>query len=571
MYNKNKPVQSKTHCFIPTDEFHIIPLRDIKKSAIKKAVECTAKDREDINVCTLQNCLAKKLGFRGGFAGLKRELPKLEQFKADHNLKELSDLVTATKIAPMIRLSHSQIADRIFKSNEPVPKRIFTGYNVDWASINFEYGARSPNPNISQQTDDIREIEEWLEQHRGQIAGFTHLLGNLLISTSDNPADEQLNLVECIFRPGWEQDRIIREKRICFRTAEMFRQWICQLDKGWVNILQFNDNLVFLSDGNGTYDFVIRDHRNHTFNHNIHEPYLKNADIPKSDDEYHFLRWQYFNYRGWLERDTFEAEISFYSAGGNGINYPGLQEVLRRHFLSTEQYNCPTTPMRRDSSFEAEGFYSVQMDDRKLWVSNLVTIGQFNEFIAENPEYIKYSPIPLEERSTVNSDRDEQLPASVTWYDANAYATWVNKKKHLPVRLLQLSEFKKLAPNADLPIQQHEIQEFFSWDNRNELMWHLPDGTPMGKGLDQHHNKNMQLHYVVDKLKWEKHPAGMNFLVSLQFGEWLMKSTGCAINTATHSAMQYPLVTAERDPFCPHSTGRCKMLKIGFRLCCSYS
>jgi len=70
-------------------------------------------------------------------------------------------------------------------------------------------------------------------------------------------------------------------------------------------------------------------------------------------------------------------------------------------------------------------------------------------------------------------------------------------------------------------------------------------------------------------LKWAEHEAGIRFIVSDQFSEWLNNNeygSAAAINTKRFTAA-HSFLPVERDLFPADCTGKYKYQKIGFRLC----
>lgn len=589
MCKKQGSIPKDCHCYLPLERFHIVPVYDVNRSAIEKSIRDTLFDREQLNRDTLRNCIAKKFGIKGGYAAfVSKALPAIKDFKSKYNLIQRANLVTAGHEPAVFRLSHRQLADRIFRDDKPKPERVFTGYDVDWQVMNdrrfFILGAVNSDISFGQQisnihpdTGDMIEMEKIIEWDRYDVRAHANFLGELLLSGKEFPDDKPPHMVEYQFRLPFEPDGYVEEKSKAVTAANVFRRWILRLDKGWVNVLPFNKNLVFLSSSTGEYDFVVRGQRDKKFNHNIHDPYLKNADTPKSNDLYHFLRWLYFEYDGWLEKDSFEAETAFYTNEDHN-NYPGMDEVLRRYFINSELYSELQPPSTTDAAMKEKGFYHVCIAEKRFWVSNLISIRQFKEFMECNPEYAEYSRAP-ELRSDMwepdNSDSDESLPASVTWYDANAYAAWISKEKHIPVRLLDWEEYFPLADVAipHPPLYSDEAMRFWvsSWQEQSFLEWTKTDGAVLDQNIDHHREPDTQLRYVPCQLKWFPHNEGLRFLSSVQFGEWLNKPVSAAVNTALLSAFMAPNTSPVKDGFAPSSTGRYKKTKIGFRLCCSNS
>lgn len=567
-----KSQTDSVHCFIATDKFHVVPIYDVSSASILRSVRTEAlTDRENINEQTLQNIIASRLGFKGGFGGFRAECQRLQDFKRDNNLVRKTDLVSSIWGTFVHPLTHRQIADRLFVSGMEMPKRIFTGYGIDWDAIIRRNHLKRPASEAAPIESGAEAVADWLHASRFSVRYFFNLLGDLPVAYSESPENEKPVFVEYIFRPHYDPAAEKLDKERCRKGAEALRWWMCGADRGWLNVCPFNENLVYLSTGNGEYDFVVRDQRDRAFEHNIYAPYLKNADIPKSDDSYHFQRWLYFEYSGWLEKESYEAESAFYKDGGDSTNYPGLDQVLRLHFIRKNVYRVPAAVAKSSDIMAKEGFFETECDGRKLWVSNPITIRQFKDFMQENQEYAAYrrKAKNVDDWECVNSESDDSLPASVTWYDACAYAAWVSKTRHIPVRLPAWPEYRELVRPAYTPLQGDDAREaMFAGKDWNLLAWRTPDGRYLGRASRLESDRTLHLHYVEGKQVWRGLETGIRFLVSIQFGEWLTGFKGCAVNTATLSAMTFPGVSPERDPFCAHSTGRYKTMKIGFRLCC---
>ena len=285
----------------------------------------------------------------------------------------------------------------------------------------------------------------------------------------------------------------------------ILRLWMAKQKKGWVQVIRFNKCLIFLAGQDGEYDFVFPGMRDELFNHNPHAPYLKNGDVPKSNDSYHFKRKLYFEYTGWLEGDEHRSEITYYAMGGDPKQHPGSEVLLKKHIELNGFYKplCET-------ALQSDGFIPVLIGGRLMHVSNLITMEQFNQFMRDNSHYAAYSREQgdVDPWESANYAPDQTQPAVVTWYDANAYAAWISKTKKLPVRLLTEEEYLQIS--------------FTSTD--------------------------------------------LEFLASPEFGEWL-NEPAAAINTATKESLCYPGFNASKARFSARSTGAYKRMRVGFRLC----
>ena len=291
------------------------------------------------------------------------------------------------------------------------------------------------------------------------------------------------------------------------------------------------------------------------------EPYLKNADIPKSNDAYHFQRWLYFEYDGWHENDQHASEKAFYSKGGTLKDYSGSTEILRDFFINERLYSPPIL-----TAGESEGFMPFHINKEVLFVSNLVTVSEFRKFMAACPEYVQYrNQTDSEPWETVNLERDAFLPASATWYDASAYATWIKKTKNLPVRLLSEEEYLSIAPFFPEEARPTE-EEFFRCDPQELWSFYEPDGRAVSGEIFRRSSYGLAVGYLPNAIRWIENSGGLKFFISHHFGEWLSLEAA-AINSFTHSSLCYMDVSPSRARFSARSNGLYKYMKVGFRLC----
>ena len=72
---------------------------------------------------------------------------------AERGLERRKDLINRTDPGfDIVSLKPRQVSDRLFQNREPLPRRIFTGYDVDWFELNNRYfhgnlGRSVPNSN----------------------------------------------------------------------------------------------------------------------------------------------------------------------------------------------------------------------------------------------------------------------------------------------------------------------------------------------------------------------------------------------------------------------------------------
>lgn len=575
--------------YLPFEKFHIAPISDITPDALKLSAKDARKkyrDREDIKLTTCQNFIAKSLGFAGGFDGFQKEyLARLRPFMIKEGMTRRADLITRRYSPSIISLRPREVADRLFVSGKNLPRRIFTGYDVDWGENNCSFfGADNPwlqsstMNNFSPQ-DVLNALADGrfsakfiqpeilaaaVEAKRNYLSEWNNLLGDQLLEIESVPFTHDAAIANIYCPSDSSAEKYQSELKIYHNALGVFRLWLESIDHGWVEIIPYSDHLIFLKGRNGEYDFLFPRLRNNAFDHNPFEPFLKNRDVPKSNDAYHFRRWRYFEYQGWEALHEHEAEQAHYSGGGTRRDYPGAEECFRRFLVHARVYSPP----EKDAPASA-GFFPVTIDGALLFVSNLVMVGQFRQFMHQNREYALYRRNQSSQDcwESVNLEVDSFLPAAVTWYDANAYAAWVSKNENLPVRLLTEEEYLTIARPV-IPDAGITSEKFYRGLYPKLCRLFLPDGTPL-EGLRLPENVEFQdllFRYDPEVIQWEKAQNGLTFLVSPDFGEWL-NHEGAAVNTGTLSSLCDPEITPRRYPFAAESTGKYKFKKVGFRLC----
>ena len=583
--------------FLPFNNFHVAELTGIEPDFLRGSARRLAKDREDIKHTTVLNYICRELGFRGGFAGFKEtQVPKLEEFKKRHNL-QIAGLHDPNTLDRPIQVDLVQISDRCFRSGRQCPTRVFTGAGVDWFDL-LEVAVRIPGLEVRNRFTGatIRDTSEipiarcdianiWIIQLEDRILSLgdcwmlSTLLGDQLVQYGRNPDETETTFVAGVYFPNsMGAEKIELEEERYRGAAEILTRVIPKLKRGWVDVLPFNEKLIFLRDRAGGYDFVFPKLRKTKFNHNIHLPYLKNADVPKSDDLYHFRRWAYFESDGWLELDQHNAEQHYYAKGNQPQSHPGEEQVLRTYLIERGRYIAPAkgAPL-------TDGFNEVIIDGKRLAVSDPISIKEFRHFMMhENELYTRYRPSPPEQDDWRQCNRDDDIqsaPASVTWYDAAAFAANVSKARKLPVRLPTEKEW--LAITKEFRSKLRAIRVDFEYLNAGRIV-------EKTEADEQQQFFGTKYRCTEAELPWEQTMNGVRFLRAIDFGEWLSLE-GAAVNSLHAGAMNlapihlsvapdtvseeetgFPRwedrVSAERDRMAPHSTGAYKRMRIGFRL-----
>ncbi|WP_392340719.1 hypothetical protein [Moritella marina] len=375
-----------------------------------------------------------------------------------------------------------------------------------------------------------------------------------------------------------------QQKELATIKFNLFRERIELGGNGWVEVLPFNNSLIFLRGSNGQYDFIFKNQREKIFKHQIFGESLKRADIPSFMSNYQFHRWHYFEYQGWRYMDKHNAENRFYNQeNSSSAHYPGMDVVLQTYHEAMHNF----TPKPGRSRSELPEFKKVIVNNKALMISNLITIDDLCQFKEANSDYLDYRT--GDELDSVNVDIDTALPATLTWFDALSYVNWFENKTREPIRLLNLSEYKSLREmtivsknefvdpldnvltDDCLNMSKESFQEFIGNLEHTEIanasgkeVFEFLDiefpnyrAYVSGKGYQELTGRfwNTEMYH---------YDSGLNFLKSDSFAEWLQEGT-CIRSGNLMSFYNDDFHTRSKPPL--NSTGKYKDVKIGFRLC----
>lgn len=372
-----------------------------------------------------------------------------------------------------------------------------------------------------------------------------NLLGDSLVKPVQHTNEVELYL------GNTDIEALNEEKDLVITQFELFRERIEQSEDGWIDVIPFNDNLIFLRGGNGQYDFVFKNQRNKIFEHQVFGQSLKRADIPSCVSDYQFRRWYYFECQGWRQMDAHCAENYFYEKGNRTSSYPGRSAVIQNYY---ESRGC-FIPKKLQSDEKLNNFKEVKLGGKSLMISQLISIGDLKRFAVLRSDYMEYRV--GDDLSSVNNEEDLTLPASVTWFDAIAYLNWLEEHTKVPVRLLTVNEYELLREEENIS------------KKRNPIVLDLKFINTDGRVFSQHPPYMSESEFQALTLKFgnlEKHIgiSGLEFMRSNCFAEWLMEET-CIRSGNLKSFYNDDLIIRSRPP--RNSTGKYKGVKIGFRVC----
>lgn len=591
--------------YLPTKKFHILPLRGLSPEELKNSAKNCLRDREKIKHNSLLNLVVKELGFKGGFSDY-REIysDSIKPFMEHNGLHFRADLLhPAGKPAGamvQLKLSVEQVCGRLFQSGSPLPKKLFTGHNFDyhahyddgkWTFNRIMYHQFGGIPSIGSTRfyELIEKAKQGPDSNFGDssrrtrdmvVGGFYfecifpsfNLLGDFLIE----PASDNSSLPKLYCPQSYDPDCFAEEYQGTIKLADLFREEIESSERGWVEVIPFNDRLVFFKGADGKYDFVVPGLRSAAFEHQIYDPFLKRSDVPAQMNEaYHFLRWYYFEFSGWREQAEHLAEQYYYAGGGSLADYPGELEILRASLLKRKLYHPPSarSEVKKDCPLT---FNIVQLDGKRLYVSNLVPISELAKFSNRRSDYFSARELlenafKIDRLVSMNVDQLE-APATVTWFDACAYAKYFEDVYQLPVRLLKIAEYLELrsptsggAPRGlagEPDLRPNELLEFFEESSGRNFGAHPPY-------MNETSFQNLQCRFR-NQPELVSNQQGLHFVNSDNFAEWLYENPNGKMAAAVRSKSLVSIYGSDslnRDLVPASSTGKAKHIKIGFRLC----
>jgi len=578
-----------------------IPIEGLRSEHIKDAVNKLRSARQkagekishpSLKMKDLLNNVAISLGAKSYENWLHEIEPKLTEFMVNHNLCEPSNLIKWNNAPFLSALNARQVADRFFYSGRSLPKRLFTGvgnymfaakgyglldlqevaskltsksgfcYLPQSEQIKFAFTHRNQivirANRIDNWTDDTPEYLDMTAQELVlkafdlDVSTIFNLLGDSLVQPMESPVEVQL------YNASEDELNLIRE------LFKIFREVIECSDTGWVDVIPFNDHIVFLKDANGRFDWVVKGQRNEPFSGNDLHPIFKSEELPIALSDKSIKTRLHYQKDIWLEQLKHLAEHHHYNNGGNVGNYPGENAIVERYLIATKKF---PHPKQRSASRDYK-FIPHAVSNKCLMVSNLVTIDEFfhfyhSDWAERREEKSKRTGSDWYSLPEMNIMDPIERPVCVTWFDAIAYCKYLEKKTGLPIRLLMIDEWREISPSRSTiealgPLAKSHSVEAIS-DEGNVLT--APTYLP---------------HYFTrfkPDLCWVNNEQGLEFLTSLTFGEWLGDYRGSAHGhvrapvACTASGVGLGLGPLERELFEATYVGKNNHLKVGFRVC----
>jgi len=467
--------------YFKSKEFGIYKLNSLSPKDIKSYYTKELR-KSDIKKSRYLNIVAKTLGFQDWSSYNELYEQALLPFMYEHDLtlskalKPEQDFSTSSSISFSVRA----IADRLFLSEKELPRKIFTAYSCkiddygyydaqnifktqfgEKRVLDSEYVANLVKRQDYVNYKEEQELDFLIPMQVHEFQPFVNLIGDTFVENGDNQDDEYIYK---LYEPVKGKVEQAEYKKI----AQLLKNEFRKSKKGWLEVIPFNDSLIFLKADDGSWDFIFKNLRDEVFN-SLYGGYIKHKNIPSLlNEEYDFSRWLYFGHKGevknlkkikeydvWLERDEDLAEELFYKENTNR-EYPSSLTLLKEYYIEKGIYSY----RKKTTQKLFDGFERITLKKKQLCISPLITLDEFCRFRKDGYKQSRSTHLDtLDREDLTNGD-----VISVTWYDAISYCRYIEKKDDLPCRLLTKEEFEEIS-ELGIELESIDDAKFFEWSS----------------------------------------------------------------------------------------------------------
>jgi len=425
------------------------------------------------------NAIVDRLDFRGDFGDYsRRHWPQVQAFLRDHRCGAWRNLFPSDSwddapfyFAPPFGPTRRMLADRVFVGDRPVPSRVFLGVDVDWRvwddrarelqleslSLTFPQGAAraaTAPPELILIANRHDLLGQWDFLDDGLVAGDVREV-----------VDRTYHAV-----PRSKAERDAHAAQV-LAVVRAFRAVFPETGPGWVDLLRLdgNDRLLFLRAQDGTWDLIWRDLRA--------EPPPSPGAVPSHyslhpDDlpelltgEQDLARRLYFRRDVWDEHEAHLAEQHFYDVGHTAQQRRMTSNDEIRHRWLVDTHRLPVRKAVSAGASPPPGFHAVRVLEQTLFVSDLITVGEYQVMLAETGYLDRRTPDSEDwHRANDPAEVPPEAPVGATWHDAQAFCAWKERTLGLQLRLPTLAELRALRPFHSQHYE-HLSAHDFPWEN----------------------------------------------------------------------------------------------------------
>lgn len=472
--------------------------------------------------------IVEALGFEGGFGRYQREhWPQVEAFMRMHHLANWENIFPESSfyfnfyLDPHQGPTRRQLADRLFLGPPPMPKRVFVGSGVDWKRFDFlrskwrrihlaERLSYDLPPDLKADPTLVAELRDLspLFEHDGALLGQWGFLDDKLLS---GPVKAIVDKLPWMGVPNLSV------------ALKAFRGLVDGFQRGWVDVLPINDALAFLKSGGGAWDLVWRELREGPVGGQL----IQGRDLPQ---RFHHAaecgRRLYLRTNVWDEEEALAAEVHYYEQGGSFGARENLQDVeVRGRYLIAR--GVWTAPMRPSLATPPNGFKEVEVDDKRLLISELISLDTYKRMLSETG-YLKRRPASDQPWERANPASSGLLPAGASWHDAVAWCAWKESVLGAQVRLPTKAELLAIRPiQVERPPKGGRRDEQWGWtQDPPEPTWPLAVvwSEPWTEVIDGRKQRRWIEDYPPRaswsaQLPWKEY-RGLRFIDAGDTGEW---------------------------------------------------
>ncbi len=561
-------------------EGHAVPIHSLHPDELKTTrTDTVSMPGKTIKAQTRLNAICDCLGFQGDFGDYKsRHWPSIEKIMQDKGCttqKNLFKSVSLNDFGFYLEWKKQNLAERIFESGKPLPKRAFLGGDFDWSKINdCKYKKRSME--IWKKGDeefvpsDQDSAIEWFYNKRDDMLFLKNFRGDLLLDL-DEPINIELDIYHTVKA---EKNEIIKKEERVRKVAEVFRYIIDQSDEGWVDMIPITRNLVLLRAQDGAYEFLWKNIRTSP------PPQVPIKDLHAEDTPFFIMdrdNRHYYKRGVWREQLAHEAETDFYQQGGMPVDYPGQDELLYQYIEkngmfsqnSSGEYASQIKNKHWNYGAIPPDFKEIHMDSGNvLYVSDQITVQEFRDKADENEYWDRREGAAWEKANSRNCVNE--FPVGVTYNDALAYCAWLEKEWGVTVRLMTTQEHRYLRPFESPHYESLKYLDF-PWENRPPI-YDIPSAIDWSESrfLDNYEEDETGISTKSYK-RWipnENWPPVADWTSSLTFKEYHDLKFIDAWDAYEWVTNGYPMIAGRywEGSIGTSSWGEYKNAKVGFRV-----